>query len=225
MELEKYYNKNLKKLYLSKFLCQNLIKQVSLSYISFWLLFKNIKKNTILGFIIVILIGDGKLPFLLKKKSRKQTYFLGLKVILSKNFIYFLQKFLLLYFTGLEQIVYLNVKQKGMHNLIILKKEFPYAPELDLFLDSIMRSLTTTIFKIIVTLHGGRVENIQRVKTPVLLKCTSSKRSQTVVPWFRLPCWGIFFAQSVGGVEIGYEWCFAWWRRLNTIRAKQLSGE
>ena len=154
MELEKYYNKNLKKLYLSKFLCQNLIKQVSLSYISFWLLFKNIKKNTILGFIIVILIGDGKLPFLLKKKSRKQTYFLGLKVILSKNFIYFLQKFLLLYFTGLEQIVYLNVKQKGMHNLIILKKEFPYAPELDLFLDSIMRSLTTTIFKIIVTLHG-----------------------------------------------------------------------
>ena len=41
-----------------------------------------------------------------------------------------------------------------MHNLIILKKEFPYAPELDLFLDSIMRSLTTTIFKIIVTLHG-----------------------------------------------------------------------
>lgn len=154
MELDKYYNKNLKKLYLSKFNSQALIKQISLSYLSFWLLFKNIKKNTVLGFIIAILIGDGKLPLLLKKKSRKQTYFLGLKIVLHKNFIYFLQKFLLMYFTGLEQVVVLKVKQKGMHNLVILKKEFPYAPELDLFLDTIMRSLSTTIFKLIITLHG-----------------------------------------------------------------------
>lgn len=59
-----------------------------------------------------------------------------------------------MYFTGLEQVVVLKVKQKGMHNLVILKKEFPYAPELDLFLDTIMRSLSTTIFKLIITLHG-----------------------------------------------------------------------
>lgn len=75
MELDKYYNKNLKKLYLSKFNSQALIKQISLSYLSFWLLFKNIKKNTVLGFIIAMLIGDGKLPLLLKKKVENKFIF------------------------------------------------------------------------------------------------------------------------------------------------------
>ena len=154
MELEKYYFKNLKKLFLSKFLSRNLIKAFSSTYLSFWLLFKNVKKNTVLGFIIIILIGNGKLPYLLKKKSRKTFFFIGVKIILRKNYIFFLQKFLFMYFTGLEQIIYLTGKKRGMHNLIILKKEFPYVSELDLFLDTIMKGLNTTIFNLIITLHG-----------------------------------------------------------------------
>lgn len=154
MELENYYYKNLKKLFLSKFRTQDLVNDIPFSFISFWLFFKNIKKNNVLGFIIALLIADGKFPFLLKKTVRSQSYFLGVKVSLHFSFLNFIQKFIFLYLTGLEDVTFLKLKPKGSQYLIILKKNFPYASEIDIFLESVMRNFTTNIFNIIITLHG-----------------------------------------------------------------------
>jgi len=75
MELEILFLKNLKKLFLIKFSSDLFLRNISNVYIIFWLLFRNIKKNNILGFIIGILIANGNFPFLLKKQTRKQFFF------------------------------------------------------------------------------------------------------------------------------------------------------
>lgn len=154
MELEILFLKNLKKLFLIKFSSDLFLRNISNVYIIFWLLFRNIKKNNILGFIIGILIANGNFPFLLKKQARKQIFFLGVKIILRKNYINFIQKFLFLYFTGLESIKVLQLKKKGSDTLILFKQEFPYTMELDIFLGTIMRGLKSNVFNLLLTLHG-----------------------------------------------------------------------
>lgn len=154
MELKVLFLKNLRRLFLCKFRSNLFLKDISNIYMSFWLLFKNIKKNNILGFIIGILIANGNFPFLLRKQARKQFFFLGVKIILRKNYINFIQKFLFLYFTGLESIKVLELNKKGSNNLILFKAEFPYAMELDIFLGTIMRGLKSNIFNLLLTVHG-----------------------------------------------------------------------
>lgn len=73
---------------------------------------------------------------------------------MHKHYIRFLQKFIFLYFTGLEDLQYLFVKFFITQNIIILKQDFPYSSELDLFLDTIMRELKANIFSFIITLTG-----------------------------------------------------------------------
>lgn len=154
MELKILFLKNLRRLYLSKFSSNLYLKNISNIYMVFWLLFKDIKKNNILGFIIGILIANGNFPFLLKKQTRKQIFFFGVKIILRKNYINFIQKFIFLYFTGLETIKILKLSKQGNNNLILFKKEFPYTMELDIFLGTIMRGLKSNIFNLLLTVHG-----------------------------------------------------------------------
>jgi hypothetical protein len=85
---------------------------------------------------------------------RKQIYFLGIKIVLRFSFINFIQKFMFLYITGLEDVIFLELKPKGSQYLILLKKNFPYSSEIDIFLESIMRNFTSNVFNIIITLHG-----------------------------------------------------------------------
>jgi hypothetical protein len=61
---------------------------------------------------------------------------------------------MLVYITGLEDVITLRLKPKGSKYFMILKNDFPYSSEIDIFLESIMRNFTSNVFNIIITLHG-----------------------------------------------------------------------
>ena len=90
-------------------------------------LMKNQKKDPIIFLFLILYLFSGKSPQIIKKNSKKKKRFLGFRLYFKS---YFLQDFIMYYFSILDNISILNRKSNLGHNFLVID-EFPVLYEID----------------------------------------------------------------------------------------------
>lgn len=90
-------------------------------------LMKNQKKDPIIFLFLILYLFSGKVPQIIKKSLKKKKKFLGFRLYFK---YYFLQDFIMYYFSILDNISILNRKSNLSHNFLVVD-EFPVLYEID----------------------------------------------------------------------------------------------